>query len=127
MAKTIPIADLSKWVSQISTEFSQKFAAEAASRVVDLTPVLTGGLRGSIGVYDTPATDNSGVKDESGGSTKSKIESQSARLKGDAYVTAGADYSEQVEFGTASRAARPFMRPVVAQAQDIANKISKEL
>ena len=129
MTIKVNLDQLPQVIKGLTEQFAQQFAAEAASMAVDLTPVLSGTLRGSIGVYDSNQTDNSGTQDADGSSTKSKIEAQSKGINGfrDIYVTSGADYSEMVEFGTAKRQAKPFMRPVVDQAQAIANKVAKEI
>ena len=129
MAIKVNLDQLPKVIEQLTQEFAQKFTAEAATMAIELTPVKTGGLRGSIGVFESNQTDNSGTKDASGTSTKAKVTAQSNGISGfkDVYVTAGADYSQGIEFGTANRPATPFMRPVVDQAQAIANRVAKEI
>lgn len=113
------------WVVETKTDLDRLLRAtayEAAYRIVQNTPVDTGFLRGSwTAVLGRNASPRAGKVDPGGGRTLGdmSVTLQGAKWGDVITLVNGANYAMFIEYGTARMRARPMVRPIIAQIEQI--------
>lgn len=124
--------DVERWVKKAKAApdaFLRAFLSELAKEVIIRTPVDTGFLRGSWFLSNQPSGANNGGLDTAGTFVAAKIGVQAAqqRVGGKVYLLNSASYAATVEYGTATRPPRNFVRGTVAVAPSIAKRVLADI
>lgn len=113
----VPINKLTDTINKELEALVRGASNSLAMRAIDKAPTLTGALKGSItaGLNSIPSQVSN--IDPNGSQTKNSIEQILTNYKsGDIiYISATADYAEEIEMGNSEKAPQGFMRPAAEE------------